>query len=337
MNASDTDRADTVSPQTVMDLAWGLQKSMILHTAFELGVFTALGDETRTSEQVARSLGTDKRATDRLMNALCAMELMEKENGQFSNAPVARRFLVKGKPEYMKAITHIANIWEPWRTLAEAVRVGKRVAGWPTGDQGRKHVEAFIAAMHWFAGLRANHVIDLIDLSGVSRVLDVGGGSGAYSMAFVRKKKGVTAQVFELPNVIPLTEKYIREANLAGKIETVVGDYNTDELGSGFDLVFLSAIVHSNSFDQNEMLIRKAVSALNPGGQVVVQDFVMDEDRTSPAFGAIFALNMLVNTEAGDTYTEREIRSWMESAGLSDIVRKDTTVGSSLIIGWTSE
>ncbi len=151
-------------------------------------------------------------------------------------------------------------------------------------------------------------------------------------MAFVRAKAGISATVFDLPNVVSLTQKYVEQEGLADKVKTVGGDYMVDDLGSGFDLVFLSAIIHSNSVEENRKLIRKCAQALNPNGQVVVQDFIMDEDRTSPAHGALFALNMLVGTEAGDTYTESEVRRWMEEAGLSNLIRKDTHFGATLIM-----
>ena len=200
-------------------------------------------------------------------------------------------------------------------------------------EKGDNWLESFIAAMHDRAHRHASSVVAMIDLSRVSRILDVGGGSGAYAMAFMRAKDGLRAMVFDLPNMVPLTQKYIAEEGLSDKVGTVVGDYHTDDLGSGFDLVFLSAIIHSNSPKQNQALIDKACRALNPGGKLVIQDFIMDEDRTTPAFGAFFALNMLVGTEAGDTYTEREVQRWMGEAGLTNIHRKDTEIGTTLMIG----
>ena len=193
--------------------------------------------------------------------------------------------------------------------------------------------EGFIAAMHYRAKWQASAVVELIDTTNVKRMLDVGGGSGAYSTAFARMREGLTAVVFDLPDIVPLARGYIEEEGLAGKVTAVPGDYTKDVLGAGFDLVFLSAVVHSNSADTNRALLRKCSDALAPGGQVVVQDFVMDEERRGPPQAAIFALNMLVNTRAGDTYTESEIRTWMMEAGLSGVERKDTPFGTSLIAG----
>lgn len=152
-------------------------------------------------------------------------------------------------------------------------------------------------------------------------------------MAFARVRDGIRATVFDLPSVVPLAKAHIEAEGLSDKVDTVSGDYLKDDLGTGFDLVFLSAIIHSNSNDQNRSLIQKCAHALRPGGRVIVQDFIMDKDRINPPHGALFALNMLVATDAGDTYTEAEVRTWMEEAGLSEIIRKETSFGTSQLVG----
>jgi hypothetical protein len=152
-------------------------------------------------------------------------------------------------------------------------------------------------------------------------------------MAMLKVKRDLRATVFDLPGIVPITQRYVEAAGLSARFDIVAGDYLSDELPAGHDIVFLSAIVHSNSFEENVALIAKCAHALNPGGTVIVQDFIMDEDRCTPEHGALFALNMLVATDGGDTYTEREVRQWMEAAGLVDIVRRDTPSGATQIVG----
>lgn len=332
----DSDR-DQISPDHIRDIVYSFRTSRILLTAYELGIFTAVGDGGSTSAEVSTAIGTDERATDRLMNALCAMGLLDKEGGKFSNGELASRYLVEGKPEYMAGLMHSVNLWDSWSTLTEAVRRGRCVPRPDVNDRGQQWLTAFITAMHAREPGVTDRAVAMLDLTGVKRVLDVGGGSGAYSMAFVRAADGIRATVFDLPNVIPLTRRFIEEEGYEDSIETTAGDYTSDDLGSGFDLVFLSSIVHSNPPEANAELVRKCADALNPGGQVVVQDFIVTEDRTGPPRAAIFALNMLVGTEGGDTYTESEVREWMEKAGLSDIIRQDTESGTTQIIGRKAE
>lgn len=324
---------DSLSQDAIREMAYGFQDSRILLTAFELGIFTLLGREGKSSAEVAAQLKTDQRATDRLMNALCALGFLEKEAGRFTNSAPALRFLVQGRPEYMTGLLHTVHLWKTWSTLTEAVRLGKSVSVRHVNERGDEWLVAFIDAMHYRASRQAPAVVGQLDLHGVSHVLDVGGGSGAYAMAFVRARRGLRATVFDLPNVIPLTRQYIQKEGMYDAIDTVAGDYLKDDLGKGYDIVFLSAIIHSNSLEENRMLIRKCAKALNQQGRLVVQDFIMDDDRTGPASGAIFALNMLVGTDAGDTYTESEVRSFMEDAGLSRIERRDTAFGVSQVIG----
>jgi SAM-dependent methyltransferase len=319
--------------EEIRDTAYAFQESRILLTAHELGLFTAVGNGRHTSAGIASLLGTDHRATDRLMNALCSMGLLEKENGRFSNSPAARESLVRDSPGYLGGLMHTVHLWDTWTTLTEAVRRGTSVLQRGAGERGDQWLPAFIAAMHDRAVRQAPVVVGQIDLSGVTRVLDVGGGSGAYAMAFVRAKAGINATVFDLPDVIPLTRGYIEREGLSQSVATVPGDYLKDGLGKDFDIVFLSAIVHSNSPSENAGLILKCVRALRPGGRVVVQDFIMDEERLTPKHGAIFALNMLVGTESGDTYTEAEVSGWMTAAGLSGVSRQGTPFGTSQIAG----
>jgi ubiquinone/menaquinone biosynthesis C-methylase UbiE len=333
MSASERTTDTTLSPAPIMEMASAFMQSRALLTACELDLFTVLGEHERSSGEASGLLHTDERATDRLMDALCAFGLLAKSGGRFRNTPLSARFLVRGAPESLGGLMHWVHLWESWGTLTAAVRKGGSVSTRPVGEHGEAWRTAFIAAMHGRARQHAPGVVASLDLEGVSRVLDVGGGSGAYAMEFVRARPGASAVIFDLPEVLPLTASYLKEAGLSARVALAAGDYDRDPLGDGFDLVFLSAILHSNSPEGNRELIRKAAAALTPSGQLVVQEFIVDEDRTGPPFAALFALNMLVGTAAGDTYTEAEVRRWMEEAGVSGLTRQDTPFGTTLIVG----
>ncbi|HAM35690.1 MAG TPA: acetylserotonin O-methyltransferase [Elusimicrobia bacterium] len=317
----------------IMALARGFMASRILLTAFDLDIFTALDRGPIDSVQAARRIRCDNRATDRLLNALVSLGLTRKKGRLFSNTPLAARHLVRGRPEYLAGLGHCVHLWDSWSTLTAAVRRGRSVLEPSVGRRGAAWLSAFISAMHERARAQADAVVKGLDLGAVESVLDVGGGSGAYAMAFVRAKPGLRATVFDLPQVAPLTRRYISREGLSGRVAVRAGDYEKDPLPKGFELVLLSAIIHSNSPTANIRLLRKCRRSLNPGGRIVIQDFVMNPDRTAPAFGAIFALNMLTATAAGDTYTESEIRSWLKQAGFGSIKRRDTPFASTLIVG----
>jgi len=328
------DNVQIATPAELMRLATAFRQSRIVLTAFELGVFTALEERRMPSSAVAKALRADARGVDRLMNALCALGLLRKWGGRFSNTPVSGEFLVRGKPGYLGGLAHTANLWHSWTTLTQAVaRGGTVLRRRARKGSRRKRTRGFIAAMHQRASIQAGESVKLLDLSGVHKTLDVGAGSGAYSMALVRAGADIRATVFDLPDVIALTRVYVRKAHLTRRFAFLAGDFRKDDFGKGYDLILLSAIIHMNSPADNKRLFRKCAKALNPAGRLVVQDYIMDDSRTRPEAGALFALNMLVGTQAGDTFTEREVRGWMKAVGLSKIRRLDTPYEGSLLIG----
>jgi SAM-dependent methyltransferase len=323
-----------LSYERIMATANSFRTSRVLLTAFELDIFTVISGGKKTSREISESLSADERATDRLLNALTAMDFLKKKKDRFSNTSASSKYLVKGKPDYMGGLGHTVSLWKTWSTLTEAVKKGTSVfVRGEVNDRENQWVEAFIAAMHMRGKIQAKEVASLLNFKKVNRVLDAGGGSGAFSFAFVKAKKGLKPVVFDLPNVVPITQRYIESEGLADKVETMAGNYINDDIGSGYDMTFLSAVIHSNSRDDIKLLFKKCYHALNEGGKLVVLDWVMNEERTKPFAGALFSLNMLVGTSNGDTYTESEIKSWMKEAGFSDFKRKDTSSGTSMIIG----
>jgi SAM-dependent methyltransferase len=152
-------------------------------------------------------------------------------------------------------------------------------------------------------------------------------------MAFLNRKPELKTAVFDLPNVVPISKRIIEKEGFAGMIGHYKGDYTKDDLPVGFDLVFLSAVIHSNSFATNQELVKKCYNSLNTDGKIVIHDWIMNDAKTEPVQGAIFSINMLVGTESGDCYSEREVRTWLTSAGFSDITKVDIESGIGQVIG----
>jgi 2-polyprenyl-3-methyl-5-hydroxy-6-metoxy-1,4-benzoquinol methylase len=322
-----------ISQKQILETSRAFMLSRVLLTGYELGVFTVLDGGPKTSTEVAEKVEGNERGTDRLLCALVALGFLEKQDGLYSNTEISQRYLVRGKPEYLSGMAHTMHLYASWGTLTEAVKKGGSVLPPRPYDASPEKTEAFIAAMDWRAQNQAPEVASLLELSETKRVLDVGGGSGIFSTAMAKANPNLTATVFDLPSVIPLTRRYVEQEGMTGRIDTAAGDYETDELPSGYDLVFLSAIVHSGSVESNRKLIAKCAAALNPGGRVAVMDFIMEPDRTTPPHGAMFALNMLVNTDGGDTFTVDQIVGWLVDAGLERITRTDASFGTGILTG----
>jgi (2Fe-2S) ferredoxin/SAM-dependent methyltransferase len=306
-------------PDDLLGLVRGFQPSRIVLTGLELDVFTAVGDGA-SAEAVARARGADPRGMTLLLNALTALGLLAKGSGVFRSTPVAARFLVAGsKDDARDALKHNLSLWQRWSTLTDAVRAGHSVLSGEARERGEAWTVPFIAAMHRNAALRAPLVVDAVGAAGVRRMLDVGGGSGAYSIAFAQANRTLEAEVFDLPSVVPIAERHIAEAGLQARIRTRTGDLRADSFGAGYDLALVSAICHMLGPEENRALFARIRKALAPDGRVVVQDFIVDDGGTAPQHAALFAINMLVGTEAGQTYSEAEYRGWLQDAGFASV------------------
>ena len=181
--------------------------------------------------------------------------------------------------------------------------------------------------MHNNAVFRAKDVIGAIDLRGVKKALDLGGGPGTYSRELSRK--GIAVTLFDLPNTVEIARE-IMAGPKAANIEFLSGDFHADDIGGGYDLVFVSQIFHSYSADDNRVLLAKARNALNPKGKIAVQEFLLGKDRARPIPGALFSVNMLVNTTSGRCYTQQEMKQWFAQTGFKGI--KSTILGDTVVL-----
>jgi len=318
-----------MNQNAIREFASSFQKSRILLTSFELDIFTNIDESGTSNKQITHKLKLDEHACERLMNALVSLGFLKKQNQLFFNTAETFTFLSKKSPDYLGGLMHSNHLWNTWSNLTMVIKTGVSAHPAEINERGEDWLIPFITAMHDRAKKQAPQQLASIDLSGINSILDVGGGSGAFSMEFVSRKPGIEVTVFDLPNVVPITKVFLEKEGFSDKVKTYAGDYTTDELPGGFDMVFLSAIIHSNSLKVNADLIKKCFSSLNMNGLIVIQDWIMNNDRTRPTAGAVFAINMLVGTESGDCFTEQEVIEMLSAAGFKDISRTEFETGSS--------
>jgi SAM-dependent methyltransferase len=321
-----------MNPATIREFAALYQKSRILLSAFELDIFTSIENSGSTAGQVAGSLNLDDRACERLMNALVSLGFLSKKGGLFFNTGDSFAFLSRKSPEYLGGLMHSNHLWKTWSNLTQVVRSGESANPAEINVRGEEWLFPFINAMHDRAKKQAPQQLSGIDLSDTGSILDVGGGSGAYLMAFLSRKPEAAGAIFDLPSVVPITKEFIEKEGFAGKIRIFAGDYTRDQLPGGFDLVFLSAVIHSNPLETNRDLIKKCYRSLNNNGMIIIQDWIMNNERTLPVSGAIFAINMLVGTEGGDCFTEGEVSGMLTDAGFKNISRTEFESGLSQMV-----
>lgn len=320
-------------PEKLLQTIRGFQESRVILTGIELNIFAAI-DDGATAGQVAAKIGTNARATEMLLNALVAMEMSTKSDGVFHATRVTSQYFGGKSPDDARAaMMHIVHLWERWSTLTECVRAGTSVAREEAAEAKDDWTEAFIAAMHRNARARAPHVVKAVGVQGARRMLDVGGGSAAYSIAFAQTNELLAVELLDLPEVLAIAQRHIEEAGLGARIKTRAGDLRTDVLGKGFDVILVSAICHMLGPEGNRDLLKRCHAALGPEGRVVISDFILEADKTAPKQAALFALNMLVGTHEGSSYSENEYVAWLREAGFRKVKRVRLPGPAHLMVG----
>lgn len=321
--------------------ATGYQRSSALTAAAELDFFTVIlrNGNRMNAGDLARECGVDERGAAALLNALTGMGYLCKSIGGASTDPDQGGPGVYAVPEayrdaldsrhplsYVPMLRHMANAQRGWAELARAVRDGKPRARRPSILGEEEDDRSFIMGMNSLAVRAAGPMIRSLHEAGAlhfgegqARILDVGGASGTYTQAFLELLPMATAVIFDRPVGIEAARQRFAGTPLEGRVGFQAGDFYNDALPSGFDLAWISAIIHQHGREQSRVLYRKALQALKSGGRVAVRDFIMSADGTSPAAGALFGLNMLVHCADGRVYTFEEVREDLEAAGFTTV------------------
>jgi precorrin-6B methylase 2 len=298
----------------------GFQAACIITAGADLDLFTALSDKPMTAGRLAKGIDADPRAMAVLLDALVALDLLAKHGDAYCVPADVAELLTEDSPTNVLAgVRHQGNCLRRWDQLARVVQTGRpaRREASIRGEAG--DCESFIEAMNNFSGPMVLQIVERLSPLRFARMLDIGGASGTWTIAFLRAVPEGTAVLFDLPQVLPLARERLARAGLADRVSLVAGDFDTDELPGGADFAWLSAIAHQNSREQNRALYRKIYSALAAGGSLVIRDVVMEASKTQPAAGALFAVNMLVGTEGGGTFTLDEFSQDLNAAGFTNV------------------
>jgi len=314
-----------VDLRDVLDLARSFMECRVFLSAAELDLFTLLTPAPLPAQEVASRTGADRRGLTILLDALSAMDLLDKRGEVYQCLPSVSRFLSADAPDsVLPMVLHMASLWRRWSSLTSIVQ-GAQVSDQVTGSfRNAAEERAFIGAMDVIAKPLAPRIVADVHPGASRHLLDVGGASATYTIAFLRAAPEMKATLFDKPEVVEIARERLGKAGVLDRVSIVPGDFYRDQLPPGHDLAFISAIIHQNSPDQNMSLFRNVFRSLDRGGRVVIRDHVMEPDRTRPTDGALFAVNMLVSTAAGRTYTYDEIKACLEQAGFIKVrlVRK---------------
>jgi hypothetical protein len=309
------------TPGDVLELSGQFWKTCALHAGVKIGVFTQIGGEALTAEETAGRLNASTDGVERLLNALAAMGLVEKNGNWFTCVPSVRELLSQSSPAYIgHIIMHHHHLMESWARLDQSV-----VSGQPIRERstfGREEWRAsFLMGMFNLAMALAPRIAAAVDVSSRRRVLDLGGGPGTYAIHFCLKNPAMKGTVFDLPTTRPFAEKTIARFGLSDRVAFTEGNYLTDDIPGGCDVAWLSHILHAEGPEDCLKIIRKTVSVLEPGGLLLIHEFILNDTLDGPLFPALFSLNMLQGTDSGRAYSERQLKEMLTASGVRDVRR----------------
>jgi SAM-dependent methyltransferase len=327
-----------VTPERVMQHTFGYAPPLILEAAVRHRVFDTLDKGPLTVDEVSAATGASVRGLRFLMNALIGLGFLTRDaQGRYALTPDSAAFLVSSKPGFIGGFYKHAStqLMPKWLQLTEIVRTGRPAISVNREEEGASFFEQFVEDIFPFSYPAAQALADLLSIGKATqpvRVLDLAAGSGVWGIALAQKSPQVQVTAVDWPGVLNVTRRMAARFGLQSRFQFVAGDLQSADFGSGHQVATLGHILHSEGEPRSRALLKKTFAALAPGGTAAVSEWLVNDERTGPLDGLIFAVNMLVNTELGDTFSFNEIRGWLQDAGFGDVRTADTPGKSPLIL-----
>jgi 3-hydroxy-5-methyl-1-naphthoate 3-O-methyltransferase len=325
------------SIERLMQFAWGYAPPLIIESACRYKIFDQLDGGPKTAEELASAAGISLRGTRAIANALSGIDLLAKDaQGRYSLTPESATFLVSTKQSYLGRFFHHTSvqILPRWTQLGEVVASGLPATAVNQHDDGAQFFQNFVedlfplsypAAQALAAELRIAQATERVS------VLDLAAGSGVWSIALAQASPKVRVTAVDWPEVLEVTRRVAARCGVADRYAFVEGDLGLVDFGSGHNVATLGHILHSEGAARSKELLAKTYAALAPGGTIAIQEFLVDRERAKQTMGLLFAVNMLVATDQGDTFSFEEIAEWMTEAGFKN-PRTIATPGPSPVI-----
>ena len=314
--------AESLEPSALMQMHFSFAPARTLMTAVQLDVFSALADGSREAPEVAAHIEATPRGTRMLLDALTGLDLLTKDGGRYQLGPLARRYLVRRSPEYLGSLFESEALWRAWTGLTEVIRSGRPAQRVDQQEQAQEFFPILVRSLHVAnrgPAERLARALGVADRRPLA-VLDVACGSGVWGITVAEAARHARVTALDFPRVLELTREYVGRHGVQDRFDYLAGDLRSVDLGeSRFDLSLLGNIVHSEGEEASRTLLARVGRATRPGGLIAIVDMLPNDDRTGPVYPLLFALNMLVNTEAGDTFTLPQYTEWLHAAGFAEV------------------
>jgi ubiquinone/menaquinone biosynthesis C-methylase UbiE len=317
-------------------MSFSFTPSRVLSSALQLGVFSHVAAGQQTAAEIAKAAEADERAMSMLLDALVGLQLLSKSKEGYALTPLSEKYLVRSSPTYVGTMMETERMWNTWGHLTEVVRTGKPVRAIEEKEVAEEFFPMLVRSLHVMNSEPARRLASALGAGQTHRglrVVDIACGSAVWGIAIAEadKEAHVTAQDF--PGVFEVTREFVKRHHVEDRFDYLPGDLKEVNFGEDrFDLAILGNIVHSEGEHSSRDLFKRLHRALRAGGRLAILEMVPNDERTGPPFALLFALNMLVNTEEGGTYTLSEYTAWLKDAGFARTETADIGTHSPAII-----
>jgi SAM-dependent methyltransferase len=298
------------------EVVYAFRLPRLLFSAFELDLFNVIGDRNWTIPQLAKQVQVSVRGLEILCRNLASVGLLIKSSSGYRMTPFSKKYLRKTSPDYRGAyLALMQRQWNEWSRLTETIRAGKPVDS--QEPETEEYRQSFTWAMHQRSLQPAKDVAQQVGLKGARTLLDLGGGPGTYSLAFVTRNSGLHATIMDRPAALEVARHLAQQSSLGKRVAYQAGDFLQDPIAGKYDVVWYSNILHIYSPADNVKIFKKIRNVLKPKGRLLIQDtFLEDPKGLRPLEANLFAVSMLLYTEGGNTYAFQDVREWLQGAGL---------------------
>jgi SAM-dependent methyltransferase len=331
-----TSTTTPVTPERIMQFAWGYVPPLVLEAAIRHRIFDVLDSGSKTISELRKETGASERGLAAVMNVLVGLNFLAKDKqGSYSLTPESSAFLVSTKPAFQGGLLrHCSEQLIPkWLHLNKIVETGRPEAAVNQEGTGGDFFQGFVNDIFPMSYPAAQTLSRHLHANGaVAAVLDLAAGSGVWGIAMAQGSEQARVTAVDWPEVIPITRKTVARFGLADRFSFVAGDLLQADFGTGHTVATLGHILHSEGSDRSRELLKKTFHALAPGGTIAIAEFLVNADRTGPLNALFFAVNMLVNTDCGGTYSFEEISAWLSDAGFIHARTLDAPGPSPLIL-----
>lgn len=338
VQAAADETAPPLTAERIMQFVFAFAPPLIIEAAVRNGVFDALDSGQKTAEELSRETGASVRGLRALANALVGLNFLDKDDrGRYCLTPESAAFLVSARPGFVGGVfRHVSRHFLPmWVSLSDSVRTGHpgaHVNREPFGSRFFAEFVADIFPQSYPSALALAEALRLSEATDLVSVLDLAAGAGSWGVALAQSSSQVRVTAVDWEGVLPVARGFAERFGVADRFTFVAGDLAEADFGANHHVATLGHILHSEGEERGRALLRKTFDALAPGGTVVVAEWLVSEDRKAPLNGLVFAVNMLVSTERGDTFTFREIDGWLREAGFEPARSLDAPGPSPLIL-----